>query len=158
MTNPNYTTRGRNALEEFSSDMERVFDSLFGRATGASERACGEAKYSPRLDVMETLEAFEIAVDLPGVRPTDVKLEMHDGKLTISGQRVNTFEHTTSGESDGKSCHRMERSFGSFFRAVAIPNDVNTDRIDASYEHGVLLIRIPKSEKPQPKQIEIRTV
>jgi HSP20 family protein len=155
MTNSKYTARGMNALEEFSSDMERVFDSLFGRTPGSPERACNAAKFAPLLDVIETNEAFEISVDLPGVNPADVTLEMNEGKLTISGQRVNPA--TVAPEDNDKNYHRMERNHGTFFRAVAIPNDVDVARIDARYELGVLHVRVPKSEKPQPTKIEIRT-
>lgn len=158
MNNPNCKTRGFNALEDFSSDMERVFDSLFGRAPGTPERpSSNPTKFSPLLDVVETGEAFEISVDLPGVNPADVKLEMNEGKLTISGQRVHAADLSGSTENSGRNCHRMERSFGSFLRAVAIPSDVDVDKIDASYEQGVLLVRIPKVAKPQPRKIEIRT-
>ncbi|MEZ6135879.1 MAG: Hsp20/alpha crystallin family protein [Pirellulaceae bacterium] len=151
MSNSNYSNRGLNVLEEFSSDMERVFDSLLGRTVGTALRSSQAAKFVPSLDVTESAEDFLISIDLPGVKPADVKVEMHEGKLTISGSRESTTEDKE------KNYHRVERTSGSFFRSIAVPSEVDVERIDASYEHGVLHVKLPKSAKQQPKKIEIRT-
>ena len=151
MAQPNYANRGLSAFEEFSSDMERVFDSLLGRTVGTAMRANSAEKYLPSLDVSESAESFEVAVDLPGVKPEDVKVEMHEGRLTISGRRQSVTEDKE------KNYHRVERSSGTFLRTLALPSEVDMDRIDARYEQGVLHISLPKSEKQQPKKIEIRT-
>lgn len=139
------------ALEELSSDMERVFDSLLGRTVGTNLRTGNAEKYSPTLDIVESMDAYEVFVDLPGVKPEDVKLEMHEGKLVVSGKR------TASSEQKDRTFHRLERTAGSFSRIVSIPNEVDVEKIDASYDHGVLKIVIPKAIKKQPKKIEIRT-
>ncbi len=139
------------ALEELSSDMERVFDSLLGRTVGTILRTGNAEKYSPTLDIVESMDAYEVFVDLPGVKPEDVKLEMHEGKLVVSGKR------TASSEQKDRTFHRLERTAGSFSRIVSIPNEVDVEKIDASYDHGVLKIVIPKAIKKQPKKIEIRT-
>lgn len=146
------------AFEDLSQDMERVFDSLLGRTVGNILRPSNEGKYCPVLDVSETDAAFHISVDLPGVKAEDVELEVHDGKLKISGSRVSS-KQDTSDEADAPKVnyHRVERNFGSFTRVVALPKDVDTDKIDASYTDGVLEISIPKVEKPQPTKIQIRT-
>ena len=151
MANSNYASRGLSALDEFSSDMERVFDSLLGRTVGSALRASNASKFLPTLDVTETAAEFQIAVDLPGVKPEDVKVEMHDGKLTVSGHREATSEDKE------KNYHRVERSSGSFYRSVSLPSDLDVERIDARYEHGVLHVTLPKLEKQQPKKIQIRT-
>lgn len=142
---------GVGPFEDFSHDMERMFDSLLGRTVGTMLRTNGSEKYIPSLDVSETNEAFEVLLDLPGVKPEDVKVEMHEGKLLVSGQRSFVKE------TPDKNYHRIERSSGSFYRAVSLPTDVNVDQIDAKYEHGVLHITLPKVAKQQPKKIEIRT-
>lgn len=139
------------ALEELSSDMERIFDSLLGRTVGTILRTGNPEKYSPTLDISEGADAYEVHIDLPGVRPEDVKLEMHDGKLVVSGKR------TTSTEQKDKAFHRMERVSGAFSRVISLPTEVDTERIDANYEHGVLKVVVPKAIKQQPKKIEIRT-
>ena len=147
-TNPN---RGLSALEDFTTDMEKVFDSLLGRTVGSVLRSNGSQKYVPSLDISETENDYQVSVDLPGVNPDDVKVEMHDGRLTVSGAREVVKEEKE------KNYHRIERSSGSFTRAISIPNEVDVDKIDASYEHGVLHIVLPKTQKQQPKKIQIRT-
>lgn len=139
------------AYEELSTDVERIFDSLLGRTVGTMLRTGNAEKYAPMLDITEGTEAYEVYIDLPGVRPEDVKLEMYEGKLVVSGQRS-----TGTGQKD-KALHRMERVSGNFTRAISLPSEVDVERIDASYEHGVLKILIPKAVKQQPKKIEIRT-
>jgi HSP20 family protein len=139
------------AFEELSTDMERIFDSLLGRTVGTMLRTKNAEQYAPTLDITESAESYEVHVDLPGVRPEDVKLEMHEGKLVISGTR------TTLTDQKDKAFHRLERSSGNFTRAISLPTEADVEKIDASYEHGVLKIVIPKAVKQQPKKIEIRT-
>ncbi len=146
---------GRNGLgpfEDISHDMERIVESLLGRTVGTMLRApAGSDKYVPSLDVAESNEAFEVALDLPGVKPEDVKVEMHEGKLIVSGERSSVKD------SKEKNYHRVERSSGSFYRMVSLPTDVDLEQIDAKYDQGVLHITLPKIAKQQPKKIEIRT-
>ena len=139
------------AFEELSTDMERVFDSLLGRTVGTMLRTRNAEQYTPTLDISESTEAYEVHVDLPGVRPEDVKVEMHDGKLVVSGARSTNFDQKE------KAFHRMERASGAFSRAISLPSEVDVEKIDASFEHGVLKIVVPKAMKQQPKKIEIRT-
>ena len=145
------SNRGLSAFEEFSSDMERVFDSLLGRTVGTAMRAGKSEHFLPTLDVSESPEAFEIAVDLPGVKPEDVKVEMHEGRLTISGNRCSFVENKE------KNYHRVERTSGNFLRTLALPKEVDMEAIDAEYVDGVLQIRLPKVAQQQPRKIEIRT-
>ena len=152
MSRNEYATRnGLGPLEDLSQDMERVFDSLLGRTVGTMLRNGERDKYVPSLDVSETKDAYLVHVDLPGVDPADVKVEMHDGKLAISGKRE------TKTEEKDRNYHRVERSRGSFFRALSVEGEVDVDSIEAKYEHGVLNIKLPKVAKQQPKKIEIKT-
>ncbi len=146
-----YEARNGGALEEISSDMERMFDSLLGRTVGTILRTNNADKFAPTLDILESPESYEIHVDLPGVQPEDVKVEMHDGRLVISGKR------TTGIEQKDKNVHRVERVSGSFSRTIALPSEIDDEKIDASYEHGVLKVMLPKAVKQQPRKIEIRT-
>ena len=151
-TRSNQCNRSAGTFEEFSQDMERVFDSLLGRTVGTILRPATEPKYHPALDVVENEDAFLVSVDLPGIDPAQVKVEMHEGKLSISGKRDNVSQ-----SGPGKTYHRVERIAGEFARVIAVPSDIDVDKIDASYEHGVLTVTLPKSLKPQPKKIQIRT-
>ena len=145
------TPNGLGPFEDLSQDMERVFDSLLGRTVGTMLRTGTAEKFVPALDVAESEDAFKVQVDLPGINPEDVKIEMHDGKLSISGTRSGVSEEHSD------SYHRAERSSGSFHRIVALPSDVDVDKIDASYQNGVLEVTLPKVAKQQPTKIQIRT-
>lgn len=154
MSRPSVPARRYGPFEDFSSDMERMFDTVLGRTFGTMLRnGAGEnaAKFLPTLDLAETAEGFEISVDLPGIKPEDVKLELHDGQLLISGKREQATERKD------KNFHYTERASGSFMRSVVLPSDVDADKIEANYEHGVLVVKLPKSAKAQPKKIEIRS-
>lgn len=142
--------RSLSPIEEFSTDMERMFDSLLGRTVGSVLRGTNGEKFMPHLDVVETPNEYLIAVDLPGVKPEDVKVEMEEGKLTISGKRETLVEENT------KHVHRIERTKGTFHRVVTLPREIDTENIDAKYEQGVLHITLPKLAERQPRKIEIR--
>lgn len=141
----------RYPFDEFASDMERVVDTLLGRTVGNVLRSQSQEKFMPSMDLSETAEQYELSLDLPGVKPDDVKIELHDGKLTVSGKRVTVTDQKE------KSYHRVERSSGSFLRTLNVGTEVDADKIEATYDHGVLHIRLPKTVKQQPKKIEIRT-
>jgi len=81
-----------------------------------------------------------VQAELPGIDKKDVKLEVKDGVLTISGERNN--------EKDVKeeNAHRIERSYGRFVRSFSLPTNVDADKVDASMNHGVLEVRLPKKE------------
>ncbi len=140
-------------FDDFSTDMERMFDTVLGRTFGTMLRNGNGsgAKFLPTIDLAETVDSFEISVDLPGIKPEDVKLELHDGQLIISGKREEAAERKE------KNYHYTERASGTFMRSVVLPSDVDADKIDANYEHGVLVVKLPKLAKAQPKKIEIRT-
>ena len=142
---------GRGKFDELTTDMERMFDSMLGRTVGTMLRSGNNDKYVPTLDIAESPEAFEITVDLPGVKPEDVKVEMQDGMLTISGKRETVRDQKE------KNYHRVERTSGSFYRSIALPAEVDVEKIDASCDHGVLHVKLPKALKQQPKKIEIRS-
>jgi HSP20 family protein len=101
------------------------------------------------MDLVEAEDHFVLKADLPGLAEEDVNIEVQDGTLTISGQRK--AEH----EEREKGWYRIERSFGSFNRSLTLPDGVDADRIEASFSHGVLELRIPKPEERKPRRIEI---
>ena len=150
MTQTN-ANRSLTPFEEFSTDIERMFDSLLGRTVGSVIRGNAVDKFNAHLDVVETDKDYSVTVDLPGVKPEDVKVELEDGKLTISGSRETVVEEKA------KHVHRVERSKGSFHRMISIPREIDAENIQARFEHGVLHVQLPKVPEKQPKKIEIRT-
>lgn len=116
---------------------------LFAPTTGAARR------WMPAMDLTEGTDEFVLTADLPGLSDEDVKLEVADRVLTISGER--TSEHTES----KAGYRRVERAFGSFRRTLTLPEGVDAEAITASFDRGVLELRIPKPEQRKPRTITI---
>jgi HSP20 family protein len=129
--------------QPFSRDVDRLFDAFFG-----GERE--SRRWVPQMDLVEAEDHFVLKADLPGLDEQDVSIEVQDGTLTISGERK--AEH----ESRERGWYRIERSFGSFSRSLTLPERVDTDAISASFDRGVLEVRIPKPEEHKPRRVEIK--
>jgi HSP20 family protein len=128
--------------EPFSREIDRVFDAFFGQTDQGR-------RWMPPVDLVEAEDHFVLKADLPGLAEGDVNIEVQEGTLTISGERK--AEH----EQREKGWYRIERSFGRFSRSLTLPDGVDPDRIEASFSHGVLEVRIPKPEERKPRRIEI---
>jgi HSP20 family protein len=129
--------------QPFSRDVDRLFDAFFG-----GERE--SRRWVPQMDLVEAEDHFVLKADLPGLAEGDVSIEVQDGTLTISGERK--AEH----ESRERGWYRIERSFGSFSRSLTLPDRVDPDGISASFDRGVLEVRIPKPEEHKPRRVEIQ--
>jgi len=103
----------------------------------------------PALDVWETPTEVVYAFDLPGIPEQQISIEVKDETLTISADREKTEETSENG------FYRFERRYGTFARAVGLPQGVDQDNISARYENGVLEVRVPKPEEQKPKKIEL---
>jgi len=110
----------------------------------------GTSFLTPAVDVVENENDIQVKVELPGVSKDDVKITMQDNILTIRGEKKQEKETKNS------EYHRVERSYGSFQRSFTLPTNVNHDKIDASYNDGVLKVTLPKAEEAKPKQIEVK--
>ena len=128
--------------EPFSREIDRVFDAFFGQTDQGR-------RWMPPVDLVEAEDHFVLKADLPGLAEGDVNIEVQEGTLTISGERK--AEH----EQREKGWYRIERSFGRFSRSLTLPDGVDPDRIEASFSHGVLEVRIPKPEERKPRRIEV---
>ena len=106
-------------------------------------------RWLPATDVIERDDAYVLRTDLPGLAQEDVKIEVEDNVLTISGERKSESE-TTEG-----SYRRVERAFGTFSRRLQLPEGVDAEAISASFDKGVLEISVPKPEQRKPRRVEI---
>lgn len=120
----------------------RLMDELL-RTTGNGNRVTG---FTPAVDVHETTDDYLVKVDLPGVKPEDVNVEVNENVLTISGSRTPWELGETQ---------LVERPYGSFARTLTLPQGVDADSIQAGYEDGVLELRIPKPAEHKPTRISI---
>jgi len=104
--------------------------------------------WSPALDLYESGDHFVAVVELPGMRKEDIDISLHDGTLTISGER--------KGESNnGETAQRTERYVGTFRRSIALPTRVDASKVSATYHDGILKVILPKAEEAKPKQIQV---
>jgi HSP20 family protein len=106
--------------------------------------------WAPAVDIYETPEAVEMTFDIPGVNQNDIKVNIENNLLTVSGERK--FEH----EDRRESYHRIERNYGAFQRSFTIPSTVDPNRINAEFENGVLRLTLQKRPETQPRAIEIK--
>ena len=105
--------------------------------------------WSPALDLYEDKDNIVAVVELPGMQKEDIEISLHDGMLTISGERK-------SQTSNREKAERTERYIGRFRRSVTLPTRVDADKISASYRDGILTVTLPKAEEAKPKQIEVK--
>jgi HSP20 family protein len=104
----------------------------------------------PATDIFEDAEGLKIVVELPGLAPDDVKLTIENQTLTLRGEKKQIAEEKTT------RVHRYERSYGVFERSFTLPTTVDTDKVGARFEHGVLTVTLPKAEKAKPREIEVK--
>lgn len=142
-----------NPLKEVE-DLEKRLSHLLGRHTpagsGDKNEAITVAQWSPVVDISEDEKEYAIKAELPDVKKEDIKLNVHDDVLTITGERK--YEK----EEKGKKYHRVERAYGRFMRSFTLPEDADGTKVTAEYKDGLLNVRLPKSEKAKPKTIEVK--
>ncbi|HMB15601.1 MAG TPA: Hsp20/alpha crystallin family protein [Pelovirga sp.] len=108
------------------------------------------ADWAPRVDISETDKEFTIKADVPGVKREDVKISIEDQVLSIRG------ESHQEKEDKSEKMHRVERFYGSFSRSFTLPENVDIEKIDASFKDGLLSLVIPKIEVAKPKSVEVK--
>jgi HSP20 family protein len=135
-------------LNSLQTEMNRLFTSLFDSPT---RPAAGETprRWVPAMDLVESGDHYVLHADLPGVAEQDINIELEAGVLRISGERRSARDEQQSGY------RRIERSYGSFARSLTLPDGVNADAVEASFERGVLEVRIPKPEQAKPRKVSI---
>ena len=112
-------------------------------------RDSAAAAWTPPVDIFEQADHIRILAELPGVKPEHVKLSVEGNVLTLSGTKEQVAEERT------ERVHRYERTYGAFERTFTLPATIDANNIKASYEHGVLVVTLPKVEKAKPRQIPV---
>jgi HSP20 family protein len=126
---------------------------LFGRrllTPGGKEEAFGLTEWMPSVDIAEDDKEYTIKAELPGVSKEDVKVTVQGGVLSITGERKAEKE-----EKD-KKYHRIERSYGSFFRSFTLPEGTSTEKIGAEFKDGILKLHLPKDEKVKSQTVDVK--
>lgn len=142
-------TPWNNPFAEFDrmrKDMDALSNHVFGRTASTGHAGSG---VFPLLNVTENKDNYFIRAELPGIKPTDLDIQIAGNKLTLSGAR------NLSAEGEEAKYHRREREAGKFSRILELPEDVDPEKVAAKSENGVLTVTIPKAEKTKPRQITI---
>jgi HSP20 family protein len=140
--------RGYNPFAELE-ELREQFNRVFNQVQEKNEK---ELAFTPVVNTREADDAYYIEVELPGVKKEDINIDVDDNTLTISGERKIKDEHKDD------NFYKVESVYGKFERSFSLPEDADTDKIEASSKNGVLEIKIPKVVKVEqaPKKIEIK--
>jgi HSP20 family protein len=148
-------------MRRFSEEMDRLFDD-FGVSRGWNMptfeggldrlRSLGSSIWSPQIEVFERDNQLIIRADLPGMSQDDVNVEIDDNALLIRGERKSEQEENSEGY------YRSERSYGTFYRRIPLPQGINADEATADFRNGVLEVKlaVPERAKEKRRQLEIR--
>jgi HSP20 family protein len=138
-------------LRQLDEDMNRLFDEFYGGRSFGAEGAPG---WMPQVEVQEREGKLHVCADLPGMSKDDVKVDLADGQLTIQGERRR---ETSSGQEPGQGYYRSERSYGSFYRSIPLPEGIDVDSAQASFRDGVLDVCFdaPKESSRGARRLEI---
>ena len=134
-------------FSRFENEMEDLMERWF---SGGGGEEWSVSRFTPALNLSETDGSYEVSVELPGLKPEEVKVEFNDGNLWIRGEKQEEKEEK------GKTFHRVERRHGEFRRVIRLPAKVDEEHLEATFTNGVLHVTVPKSEEVKPKQIPVK--
>ena len=136
-------------LNSLQSEMNRLFNTFFDAPSAGGGNGGSLRRWIPPMDLVETEGHYVLRADLPGLGEDDISIEVENNVLTISGERK--AEH----EQEGEGYYRVERAFGTFQRALTLPDGVDPDGVEARFDKGVLEVRVPKPEETKPRRVSI---
>lgn len=134
----------------WSRDFDRFFDQLGGAALRRTDADLTKYGFNPQCEVTEDKMNYHLKVDLPGIPKDQIKIDLHENQLTVSGERKSEKKDDT------KKYHFSEVFYGSFSRSITFPTTVDAEKVAATYENGILSITVPKSESTRTRQIIVR--
>ena len=135
-------------LMGIQGEMNRLFDDFFGVPRKAEDQ--DRLRWTPRVNIEEINDHFEITAELPGLGREDVKIEIKDRVLTLTGEKK------AENEKRDRNVYLFERAYGNFCRTFTLPDNVDAEKIGAEFKNGLLRIDIPKTEEAKPKEIEVK--
>ena len=136
-------------INTIQNEMNRLFNTFFEAPSGQGESPGASRRWLPAMDLSESGDEFVLRADLPGLSEDDVTIELEDNVLTISGERKSEHEERKEGY------YRVERASGTFSRSLTLPEGVDPEKVQASFDRGVLEVRIPKPEQRKPRKVAI---
>lgn len=145
---PQLTTwPGFGQLTNLRDEIDRLFEAPLSELARTSQLLSG---WTPALDISEDKDNVYVRVELPGMRKEDIDVSLHNGSLSVSGERKSEENYKDA------EVYRSERFFGRFQRTVTLPSEVDAEKIRAQYKDGLLDIVLPKAEEAKPKHIDVK--
>ena len=142
-----------NRVANFRDEVDNLFNLAFGRLNGLTGEADPHSQFLegwfPAVDVYEDKDNLQVRAELPGMKKEDIEISLHEGFLTLSGERKGQEKQ------EGAETYRSERWLGRFHRTISLPYSVVADKIKATYADGILTVTLPKAEEAKPKQIPV---
>lgn len=141
------TWRSLGGLSGLRDEIDRLFELPLSEFNRTSQLLSG---WTVPLDAYEDANNIYVKAELPGMKKEDINLSLHDGCLSLSGERKSETSH------EGAETYRTERFYGRFQRSVTLPTSVAADKVKAEYKDGILTVTLPKSEEAKPKHIDVK--
>ena len=139
---------GFGRLSGLRDEIDRLFETPLADLVRTSQLLSG---WTPALDMYEDKDNFYVRLELPGMKKEDIELSLHEGSLSIAGERK------VENKSKDSEVYRSERFFGRFQRTVSLPKAVTVEKVKAHYTDGILTVTLPKAEEAKPKHIDVST-
>src|SRR5260370_16084293 len=133
-------------LTDLRDEIDRLFETPLAEFARSSQLLSG---WTPALDVYEDQDDITVRAELPGMKKEEIDISLHDGSLSISGERKSENKY------EDAEVYRAERFFGKFQRTVTLPAPVAVDKVKAQYKDGILTVTLPKTEEAKPKHIDV---
>jgi HSP20 family protein len=140
------TWPGFGRLTDIRDEIDRLFESPLTEWAHTSNLLSG---WTPALDLYEDKDNLFVKMELPGMKREDIDVSLHEGSLSVSGERKSEQKH------EDADTYRAERFLGRFQRTVTLPTQVAADKVKAEYKDGILTVTLPKTEEAKPKQINV---
>lgn len=150
LTHPRHRSKTEAPKRDTLSIIRSEMDDLLGRIWNGCEEGWFSSVFCPAADVAETDNAYQIRLDVPGMKAADIEVEVRGNLLTIAGHRKEDKEEK------GKTFHRVERRTGKFSRTITLPANVQENEVAAEYEQGVLTVTLPKCDEGETKKIAVK--
>jgi len=135
-------------LTNLRDEIDRLFETPLADFTRGTQQFLGG--WLPAVDLYEDKENVLVKAELPGMKKEEIEISLHEGVLTISGERKQEQKFKDA------EMHRTERFIGRFQRTISLPSPVQADKVNAAYKDGILTVTLPKTEEAKPKQIDVK--
>ena len=135
-------------LDEVQNRLTSLFGGRLNKTNGNGGLEL--ADWSPEVDIIEDEKEYLVKADLPEMKKEEIKVQVEDGVLSISGERK------TEKEEKGKKFHRMERSYGRFERSFTLPDDADGGKVSAEFKEGILKVHLPKNVTAKPTPVDVK--